>query len=49
MAKIAGLDSASIFVEDAAGTVDFIVSQLGFAVEELAHQGAERWRMSDIS
>ena len=34
MAKITGLNSASIFVEDAAGTVDFYVSKLGFTVEE---------------
>ena len=34
MAKITGLNSASIFVEDATGTVDFYVSKLGFTVEE---------------
>lgn len=34
MAKITGLNSASIFVEDAAGTVDFYVSKLGFTAEE---------------
>ena len=34
MTKITGLNSASIFVEDAAGTVDFYVSKLGFTAEE---------------
>ncbi len=37
MAKIKGLNSASIFVEDAPETVDFYVTRLGFTVEELAH------------
>ena len=34
MAKITGLNSASIFVADVPGTADFYVSKLGFAVEE---------------
>ncbi len=34
MAKITGLNSASIFVADLPGTVDFYVSKLGFTAEE---------------
>ena len=34
MATITGLNSASIFVEDYQGTVDFYVDKLGFVVEE---------------
>ncbi len=34
MATITGLNSASIFVEDYRGTVDFYIDKLGFVVEE---------------
>ncbi len=34
MARITGLNSASILVEDVVGTVEFYVDRLGFGIEE---------------
>ena len=40
MATITGLNSASIFVQDYTGTVDFYVNKLGFAVEERSERAS---------